>query len=344
MNVNDHKSPDNILISLVFPVYNVEKYLDRCMKSVLNQSYTNIEIILVDDGATDDSGNLCDQFAKEDARVRVIHQKNKGLPGARNSGLKVAQGVYVGFIDPDDEIEIDMVRDFVQVAQQHQPDIICSNITQYAKGNVKSSTLRNNLPYGKMLGPSEIKTHLLQPYYGGYLGIIPSACTKMYNVAFLNKNNLLFDESLKRAEDYWFNLFAFKKAQSVYAIDKSYYHYYSNAGSVIRSLREDQFEMFVKSRSKLLQENETINSPVNWNKLNTDFFNNVSEFILLYIRNKNISTSYKKVTGIIKHPEFQRTINDNSANALHTKLIKKSIKLKAYPFAFLVYWYWSKKL
>jgi len=333
-----------MLISLVFPIYNVEKYLDRCMTSVLNQSYTNIEFILVNDGSTDSSGILCDEYAKTDVRIRVIHQKNKGVSEARNSGLKVAQGSYIGFIDPDDKIDSDMVQDFVKIAQEHKPDVICSNIMQYANGNVTFSMLRNNLPYEKVLLSSDIKEHLLQPYYGGYMGIIPSACTKMYNRVFLNENGLLFDESLRRAVDYWFNFYVFQRAKSVYVLDKSHYHYYLNAGSIMRSLRDKQFEMFLKSRNRLLKENESLNCKVNWNKLNTDFFNNVNEFILLYIRNKTIAESYKKVLEILKHPEFQQVASNNSVHTLHAKLIKKTIKMRTYFMAYPVYWYWSKKI
>lgn len=314
------------------------------MTSVLNQSHANIEFILVNDGSTDSSGILCDEYAKTDARIRVIHQKNKGLPGARNSGLKVAQGDYIGFIDPDDKIDPDMVQDFVKIAQEQKTDVICSNITQYAKGNVTFSTLRNNLPYEKALLASDIKEHLLQPYYGGYMGIIPSACTKMYNRFFLNEHSLLFDESLQRAEDYWFNFYVFQRAKSVYVLDESYYHYYSNTGSVIRSLRESQFELFLKSRNKLLRENESLNCKVNWNKLNTDLFNNVNEFILLYIRNKSVADSYKKMLKILKHPEFQQAASNNTVLTLHAKLIKKIIKMQTYFMAYPVYWYWSKKI
>ena len=90
------------LISIIIPVYKAEAYLDNCMKSVLNQSYRNLEVILVDDGSPDHSGALCDRYAEEDSRVRVIHKKNGGAADARNCGLDVASGEYVAFVDSDD--------------------------------------------------------------------------------------------------------------------------------------------------------------------------------------------------------------------------------------------------
>ena len=98
----------NELISIIVPVYNVECYLDACMASILNQTYRNIEIILVDDGATDRSGRMCNHYAKLDKRVRVLHKKNGGLSDARNKGIAYAQGEYIMFVDSDDVVSLDM--------------------------------------------------------------------------------------------------------------------------------------------------------------------------------------------------------------------------------------------
>ena len=96
------------LISVIIPIYRTEKYLHRCLDSVISQTYTNLEIILVDDGSPDNCGKICDEYAAKDKRVRVIHQANQGLPGARNTGLEIATGEYIGFVDSDDYIEPDM--------------------------------------------------------------------------------------------------------------------------------------------------------------------------------------------------------------------------------------------
>lgn len=96
------------LLSVIIPVYNVEKYLDRCIRSVIRQSYENLEIILVDDGSTDNSPNLCDEWIKRDERIRVIHKINGGLSDARNAGLEVARGELITFVDSDDYIMLDM--------------------------------------------------------------------------------------------------------------------------------------------------------------------------------------------------------------------------------------------
>ena len=99
-----------ILVSIIVPVYNVEKYLERCIDSLVNQTLKDIEIILVDDGSTDDSGNICDKYAKKDKRIKVIHKENGGLSDARNIGLSIANGRYLQFVDSDDFIHKQMIE------------------------------------------------------------------------------------------------------------------------------------------------------------------------------------------------------------------------------------------
>lgn len=110
-------------ISVIIPVYNVEKYLVRCVESIINQTYQNLEIILVDDGSPDASGSICDSF--EDPRIRVIHKENGGLSSARNAGLDIATGDYIGFVDSDDWIELDMYETMLRMAKENQAKIVC---------------------------------------------------------------------------------------------------------------------------------------------------------------------------------------------------------------------------
>lgn len=332
-------------VSIVVPIYNVESYLGRCVDSILAQTHLDIEVILVNDGSPDGCAAICEKYAAADSRIIVINQENKGLPGARNSGLKIAKGEYVSFIDSDDTIEADMIKDFVNAAENNiKPDVIVSNIIQYENGNVKHLLLKNELPYGVLLKQEQIKKHFIEPYYGGDMGMIPSACTKMYKVAFLKENQLLFDESLKRAEDYWFNFYVFTKANNIYAIDHAYYHYYKIDGSVIRSYRENQFELFLKSRKKLLNENKQLNCTINWHTFNTEFINNINEFILLCISKTGFFKSYKKVSAIFRNEEFVTALKIVSINNFHNRLIKKFLKFNLYMLAFLIYYFWSKKI
>ena len=121
-----------MLISVIIPVYNSEKFLNRCVDSVLKQSYKELDIILIDDGSSDKSGEMCDQYAQMDKRVRVIHQKNRGVSAARNSGLDVAIGDYCTFVDSDDYIESEMYQSMIDIAEQYNCDVImCDCVKEF---------------------------------------------------------------------------------------------------------------------------------------------------------------------------------------------------------------------
>lgn len=121
------------LISVIVPVYNVENFLDICVASVISQSYSNIEIILIDDGSTDSSGKLCDEYAKKDSRIRVIHQKNNGLSGARNTGMNAAKGDYFCFVDSDDVIHRDFIKILYNCLKEYDSDIAVCDYVKFSK-------------------------------------------------------------------------------------------------------------------------------------------------------------------------------------------------------------------
>ena len=115
----------NELLTIIIPVYNVEDSLNRCVNSVMNQEYNNLQIILVDDGSTDRSGEICDSFSKKDDRIEVIHKNNGGLSSARNAGLDISKGVYIGFVDSDDYIESNMYYELIKALIENDADIAC---------------------------------------------------------------------------------------------------------------------------------------------------------------------------------------------------------------------------
>lgn len=130
-------------ITVIIPVYNVEKYIGKCLESVLNQTYKNIEVIIIDDGTKDNSGIICDDYAKKDLRIKVIHQKNQGLSGARNTGLKTAIGDYITFLDSDDFIDEKMLEEMLLALKKNNADIVecgtiyCNEDETYIRENTK---------------------------------------------------------------------------------------------------------------------------------------------------------------------------------------------------------------
>ena len=147
-------------ISMIVPIYNVEAYLPRCVESLLNQTHQNIEIILVDDESPDNCGKMVDEYAAKDSRVKVIHQKNKWLGGARNSGLKIATGKYVCFVDSDDYVRTDMCELLFHRIEEEQTDMVIFDIYHVSKeGEIKSIGSPSILP-NKIISGTEAQ-HLL---------------------------------------------------------------------------------------------------------------------------------------------------------------------------------------
>ena len=118
----DEKKP---LISIIVPVYNVEDYIEECLESLVKQTYKNLEIILIDDGSTDNSGEICDDYVLKDTRIKCFHQINQGVGAARNKGLEVAEGELIGFVDPDDYCDLEMFLEMYKSMKEDEADIVC---------------------------------------------------------------------------------------------------------------------------------------------------------------------------------------------------------------------------
>lgn len=159
---------DDVLISVIVPIFNTEVYLHRVVESIIAQTYRNLEIILVNDGSTDASGQTCDGLAQKDARIKVIHQKNAGVSAARNAGLEAASGEWVGFVDSDDWVEPDMYAKLVRVAiDNEKPIAVCGYTKHHLDGQVERRTLES-LP-GRITSNEAIGHILSGRYYEGFM-------------------------------------------------------------------------------------------------------------------------------------------------------------------------------
>ena len=130
------------MISIIVPIYKVEKYINKCVDSILHQTYDELEIILVDDGSPDNCPAICDEYAKKDSRIQVIHKQNGGLINARKSGLEIAKGEYIGFVDGDDWIEPEMYELFARQIKKYSPDMVISDF-YYDSGTKPANSEQN---------------------------------------------------------------------------------------------------------------------------------------------------------------------------------------------------------
>lgn len=216
---------DNFKISVIVPVYNCDKFLDTTINSIVNQTYKNLEIILVDDGSFDSSPLICDNWAEKDRRIKVIHKSNGGASSARNAGLDCATGDYIAFVDGDDYIDHDMY------------EIMLGHIVQYdadaaACGMVRENKNAPDEEWGSADAEIEIadNTELLRKV-GQANGILPvSPCNKLFSKKAIG--DIRFDIRFKYAEDVLFNYFAAKNISKMVIQNVARYHYVNNSDSV----------------------------------------------------------------------------------------------------------------
>lgn len=213
-----------MLLSVIVPVYNMEKFIDKCVESIINQSYKDIEIILVDDGSTDNSGNICDIWGEKDDRIVVIHKTNGGLSSARNAGIEVAKGEYVGFVDSDDYIDADMYEDMVDAVINSQKDIIaCGQTIELFDQSSKNIHITNRKEYKKM---EAIRQVLLEDE------LDVSACDKIFRRKLFG--TILFPVG-KISEDAAIVLQLIDASNGVYHVGKPYYHYIYRQESISKA-------------------------------------------------------------------------------------------------------------
>ena len=197
----------NSKVSIVVPIYNTAKYLEKCLDSIINQSYQNLEIILINDGSTDNSGKIAEKYAKKDPRIVVIHQKNQGQSTARNIGLKRASGDFIGFIDGDDEITPDFIEKLVNATSENTSLTVCGMLYKRLKQKTAESVYLTPL---RARRPQEsLKAYLL--YLLAVDGRMYSSVNKIYRLKWAR--NIIFNDKSDFAEDTHFVLNYLKKAE-----------------------------------------------------------------------------------------------------------------------------------
>lgn len=237
MNMKDNSI---IKVSIIVPIYNVEQYLKTCVDSLIHQTYKNIEIILVDDGSTDNCPQICDEYKENDNRVQIIHKTNGGLSSARNAGINGIAGDYAMFVDGDDWIDSDTVEYLVRSVTSSVNNVDCLLFSYVKERNGKSESRHifdtdrvfspkegNDLIYRRLFGP--LKEDMRHPEKLDYLS---SCCMKLYKTTFIRQGEPFSNEYVGTGEDGLFNIYALYKAEHYSYIDKPFYHYRYNPSSI----------------------------------------------------------------------------------------------------------------
>ena len=213
-------------VSIIVPVYNAEDTICRCVDSILNQQYTDFELLLVDDGSQDSSGAICDAYAAQDARVRVFHQENAGVSAARNLALDHARGTYLQFLDSDDWITADATRALVRAADDHQCDLVIADFYRVVgerlsrKGDIDEDTILTREGYA---------AHMMENPADFYYGVL---WNKLYRRKIVERHRLRMDPEISWCEDFLFNLEYIRWAERFYALQLPIYYYVKTKGSL----------------------------------------------------------------------------------------------------------------
>ena len=245
MNNSKSKENDSIYFSIIVPIYNVEKYLKKCIDSILAQKYTRFEVILVDDGSSDNCPQICDAYLSFDTHIKVIHQKNAGLVNARNTGLKAASGEYICYVDGDDWISENYLRIISEkISTNQHPDMVIFGAQRIFKDKIVC--IPSGMPE-KKYKKEELNKHIYpymiydcrKPFCNGL--VIPVAWNKVYKTQIL-KNHYCTDERIRMGED---NAFVFECMHAsdtiLFINDELYYYNQKNENSMISTYDNNRF-------------------------------------------------------------------------------------------------------
>lgn len=241
MNVEKLTEQARIQYSIIVPVYNIEKLIEKCIRSLLCQQGNNYEIILVDDGSTDNSGRICDNLKSESACIKVIHKKNGGLVSARKAGAKIAIGEFVICVDGDDWVSNRMLTSFNRIIDKYNPDIIMCNYSQVFPDFSREHKMKLN---GGFYDQSAIKESIYPILLSDRDGIVfePTVWAKAIKRELYLKNQLLVNDQIKIGEDGACTIPCFINAGSVYVIDENLYYYRYNQNSMTKEKKPFSWE------------------------------------------------------------------------------------------------------
>ena len=323
----------NDLISIIVPVYNVEKYLERCVGSLINQTYQNIEIILVDDCSTDSSGELCDTLSKKDDRIKVVHKPvNEGLGYTRNTGIENARGDYLMLVDSDDYIDLNTCKKTLTALKENEADICC----HLCAGVYLNETVYNN-PFEEPLvfeGEEVVSKFLasciapnqssLVNEYG--VGLTANMC--IYKADIIKNNSLKFySERDFVNEDMLFKLELFRYISKVVVLPDNFYYYYHNNASLSASYRSDRFDSSIAMYIKANELCSALNCEELFRRNIRYFMINTMVCVKQEVASKG-SAGISKIKEICKNETLKNALSQYPLDSLplQQRLFFKSIK------------------
>lgn len=328
-----------MIISVIVPVYNTEKYLNRCIDSILVQTFTDFELLLIDDGSTDSSGKICDEYALKDKRVKVFHTENGGVSRARNLGIENAQGEYISFIDSDDYIRPEMYEKLVCEADKYGVDLVSSDIEQNGK------VLANKTPKNRKIDRPEIHDTIL-PYFTQSGSVGAGAYTTMIiKHSVLKENKIRFYEDFAFQEDTMFMINVYGNISSMYYLSQTFYEYTTHPTGLYSSYRKGDGENFVKARGIMRSLIEKYNIPADILNFNVGYLYNITWFIYRTLRLEDKKEKNSLIDGVLLAAETKDAcvFLKDSADSFDKRIAKAICKGEKRKAIFLIKFVYSGK-
>lgn len=320
------------LLSVIVAVYNTEKYLEECIDSIINQTFSDYEVILVDDGSTDNSGEICDRYAERFEFITVIHKNNGGIANTRKAGFAKSIGQYISYIDSDDTIEPNTYEYMVNKATQYDADAVVCNIL-LDTGNKK--TLGKNIIssgiYDKARLKKEFYPYMLFGGENGTPGVIPSLCNKIIKRDILKNALMATDDSVYFGEDALCTFPCLLDANKVFVCDRAFYHYRMVETSVTHVYDNkliDKFILLIELLDKAFKE-RNFDGRKQLDFYTVRFSVDVIRNELLYNKKLSLKERINIVSDYLEHPQISQAFKNVSSsefqnnNYIKLKLIKK---------------------
>lgn len=315
------------LVSIIVPVYNAEKYISKCIDSIVNQSLTNIEIILVNDGSKDSSLKILNKYSEKDKRIKVIDKKNSGPGATRNVGIREATGKYIGFVDSDDYIESTMYKNLFNVANNNTAQLAMCNYKDTTLPTRKTYIVEHKLESNKLHDRNYIREIIISTFtkdinYGFF-----SLWNKIYLREWLLEEKLFIDEEREHGEDWWFNINIFMKLERFICTDEALYNYiHINEESLMSKYREEQFDLCLDGRLKV--KSIIPEELIDYEKFNRVFVYEFSSYIIRTLENvKDKRKCDKLIYNVMNNEEVIESCKNVVGLPVHFKIIALFIKL-----------------
>lgn len=287
---------ENPLISVIVAVYNAEEWLHRCIDSIINQTYTNLEIILVDDGSVDGSSQICDEYAEKDKRIKIVHKPNGGVSDATNTGLSMAHGDYIGFVDNDDYIVPEMYEELLSAITENNVDMVLCDCTYVDEQGTPISEEVSPIKKTEVIAPCEYLRRLSEPQSGYYVTV----WNRLYKREILS--NIVFPKGRTNEDGYVVHRII-ENCNSILVINKSYYFYTQRAASISRNPSPNQYFDIIEA----LIERIRFYREKGYEQLIPDGMRELYE-LFMQIRRRYIFRGHKTLSGLRRASKIRREV------------------------------------